>query len=71
MKDKELPVLLRLAAVNLDHPGKGHVLELLDHFRHDGLNGRQLCPVLPVTLSDGEGMTVNGKPHHASSENEP
>ncbi|KAL5044238.1 hypothetical protein BDW71DRAFT_199109 [Aspergillus fruticulosus] len=65
-KDKELPVLLRLAAVNLDHPGKGHVLELLDHFKHDGPNGTHLFLVLPVMISDGEGMTVNAKPHQAA-----
>ncbi|KAL4983803.1 kinase-like domain-containing protein [Aspergillus falconensis] len=52
-KDKELPVLLRLAA-------------LLDHFKHDGPNGTHLCLVLPVMISDGEEMTVNAKSHQAA-----
>ncbi|KAF9890044.1 hypothetical protein FE257_006724 [Aspergillus nanangensis] len=65
-RDKELSVFLHLAAVNLDHPGKGHVLELLDHFKHDGPNGTHLCLVLPVMVSDGEEMTVNRKPHQAA-----
>ncbi|KAL6229441.1 hypothetical protein BDW75DRAFT_249664 [Aspergillus navahoensis] len=49
---KELPILLRLEAVNLDHPGKRYVLELLDHFKHDSPNGTHLCLVLPVIVSD-------------------
>lgn len=64
--DREFPILLHLSAVNLDHPGKGHVLGLLDHFKHDGPNGTHLCLVLPVMVSDGEGMTITGKPHQAA-----
>lgn len=64
--EKELSIFLRLLAVNTDHPGKGHVLELLDHFKHDGPNGTHLCLVLPVMPSDGEGMTITGNPHQAA-----
>ncbi|KAL4778592.1 serine protein kinase [Aspergillus varians] len=66
MNSKELAILFHLSVTNLDHPGKGHVLELLDHFNHDGPNGTHLCLVLPLMVSDGQGMTVNWKPHQAS-----
>ncbi|PYH88660.1 serine protein kinase [Aspergillus ellipticus CBS 707.79] len=64
--NKELSTLRHLSATNPDHPGKRHVLELLDYFEHDGPNGTHLCLVLPVMVSDGEGMTVNGKSHEAT-----
>lgn len=64
--NKELSTLLHLSASGLDHPGKAHVIELLDHFEHDGPNGTHLCLVLPVMLSDGTAMTVTGKPHQAA-----
>ena len=40
-------------------------MQLLDHFEHEGPNGSHLCLVFPVMLSDGDAMTVRGKPHHA------
>ncbi|KAL4733021.1 kinase-like domain-containing protein [Aspergillus similis] len=63
---KELAVFLHLSAVKPDHPGKRHVLELLDYFTHDGPNGTHLCLVLPVMVSDGKGMTITGKPHQVA-----
>ncbi|KAI9926334.1 hypothetical protein MW887_004098 [Aspergillus wentii] len=57
----EASTLLELAESS--HPGKRHVIELLDSFTHDGPNGRHLCLVLPVMVSDGQGMADAGKPH--------
>ena len=39
--NNELSVLLHLSGLN--HPGKKHIIELLDHFEHDGPNGNHLC----------------------------
>ncbi|KAL2848751.1 hypothetical protein BJX68DRAFT_238636 [Aspergillus pseudodeflectus] len=55
--NQELDTYLLLSASNIDHQGRGHVLELLDHFRHDGPNGTHLCLVLPAMVSDGKDMT--------------
>ncbi|OJJ46586.1 hypothetical protein ASPZODRAFT_132656 [Penicilliopsis zonata CBS 506.65] len=62
-ENRELGILLNLASCDLDHPGRAHVIELLDHFYHQGPNGTHLCLVLPVMVSDGSSMTVSGKPH--------
>lgn len=64
--NKELSTFLHLSAPGLDHPGKAHVIELLDHFEHDGPNGTHLCLVLPVMLSDGTAMTATRRPHQAA-----
>ncbi|PGH34401.1 CMGC/SRPK protein kinase [[Emmonsia] crescens] len=64
--NNELAILLKLSAPGLDHPGKEHVIELLDYFEHDGPNGTHLCLVLPAMISDGEIMSVNGRPHQAA-----
>ncbi|THC87033.1 hypothetical protein EYZ11_013520 [Aspergillus tanneri] len=37
--NKELEILLYLSNPDLDHPGKRHVIKLLDHFEHRGPNG--------------------------------
>lgn len=63
---KELPILLHLSNSSLEHPGKKHVLELLDYFEHNGPNGTHLCLVLPVMISDGEVMTVQENPRQAN-----
>jgi serine/threonine-protein kinase SRPK3 len=63
---KELDVLLHLSNAAIEHPGKGHVLELLDHFKHDGPNGTHLCLVLPAITSDGEAITVREKARQAT-----
>ncbi|KAL1998500.1 hypothetical protein VTN02DRAFT_6055 [Thermoascus thermophilus] len=60
---RELSMLLNLSASNVNHPGKNHLIELLDHFYHTGPNGTHLCLVLPVMISDGEAMTTSGIPH--------
>jgi serine/threonine-protein kinase SRPK3 len=30
------------------NPGRNHVIQLLDHFRHEGPEGRHVCLVFPV-----------------------
>lgn len=63
---KELAILLRLSDPSDDeHPGKKHVMTLLDHFDHVAFNGTHLCLVLPVMMSDGEMITMRRKPHQA------
>ncbi|KAF2013441.1 kinase-like protein [Aaosphaeria arxii CBS 175.79] len=43
--DKELRILQHLRDSDLEHPGRKHIIKLLDHFYHDGVNGRHLCIV--------------------------
>jgi serine/threonine-protein kinase SRPK3 len=57
---------LHLSASDIDHQGIGHVLELLDHFRHDGANGTHLCLVFPAMVSDGKDMVLTARPHDAA-----
>lgn len=63
---RELLVLLHLSKSDPGHPGRDHVVQLLDHFEHEGPNGLHLCLVLPVMLSDGEAMTVRKRPRDAN-----
>ncbi|KAJ5580230.1 uncharacterized protein N7459_006215 [Penicillium hispanicum] len=62
---RERSILLHLSRADTRHPGKNHVLQLLDHFEHKGPNGLHLCLVFPVMLSDGEAMTVRENPRCA------
>lgn len=61
----ELSIHLQLSESALQHPGKEHTLQLLDHFEQKGPNGLHLCLVFPVMLSDGEAMTIREKPRYA------
>ncbi|KAE8311555.1 hypothetical protein BDV41DRAFT_565695 [Aspergillus transmontanensis] len=64
---KELSILLHLSI--RFRPGtsrKNHLMQLLDHFEHHGPNGTHLCLVPPVMISDGEAMTITGRPHYAA-----
>lgn len=63
---RELLVLLHLSKSDQCHPGRDHVVQLLDHFEHEGPNGLHLCLVLPVMVSDGEAMTIRERPRYAS-----
>lgn len=63
--NKELAILLRLSDPSIKHPGKNHVVQLLDHFEHQGPNGTHLCLVFPMLISDGQAMCVRQKPRHA------
>lgn len=64
-RSRELSILLHLSKSDTKHPGEGHVVQLLDHFEHEGPNGLHLCLVFPVMLSDGETMTVREKPRYS------
>lgn len=59
---RERSILLHLSRSDTNHPGKNHVLQLLDQFEHKGPNGVHLCLVFPVMMSDGEAMTVRENP---------
>ncbi|PGH09071.1 hypothetical protein GX51_00824 [Blastomyces parvus] len=64
--NKELAMLLELYSPDLNHPGKCHIIELLDYFEHDGPNGTHLCLVFPAMISDGVGMTISERLHQAA-----
>ncbi|KAJ9243799.1 hypothetical protein DTO280E4_3020 [Paecilomyces variotii] len=61
--NRELSILSQLSITELDHPGKAHIVELLDHFEHIGPNGTHSCLVFPVMISDGKEMTLTGARH--------
>ena len=61
---QEHSVLLHLSKADTHHPGKNHVLQLLDQFEHKGPNGLHLCLVFPVMMSDGQAMTIREKPRY-------
>ena len=42
---RELAILTTVSNYDVQHPGYGHVLRLLDHFNHTGPNGTHLCVV--------------------------
>ncbi|RAK80077.1 serine protein kinase [Aspergillus fijiensis CBS 313.89] len=63
--NSELSFLLTLSCSDTAHPGRRHVVEILDHFSHTGPNGTHLCLVFPAMISDGEAMTISGKPREA------
>jgi serine/threonine protein kinase len=65
-KSRELSILLHMSKPKTNHPGKSHVVQLLDHFEHKGPNGLHLCLVFPIMLSDGEAMTVREKPRYSA-----
>ncbi|OJJ71272.1 hypothetical protein ASPBRDRAFT_30992 [Aspergillus brasiliensis CBS 101740] len=60
--NRELAILLAMSDSDIYHPGKRHVIELLDHFYRTGPNGTHLCLVFPVMISDGAAMTITGSP---------
>ncbi|OOO05666.1 protein kinase [Aspergillus oryzae] len=64
--NKELSILLQLSGSALEYPGKNHLMNLLDHFEHHSPNGTHLCLVLLVMISDGEAVTITGRPHYAA-----
>lgn len=61
---RERSILLHLSKADTHHPGKNHILQLLDQFEHKGPNGLHLCLVFPVMMSDGEAMTIREKPRY-------
>ncbi|KAI5848143.1 kinase-like domain-containing protein [Tricharina praecox] len=44
----EIKLLQRIVTANPDHPGKAHVVQLLDSFEHRGPNGLHVCMVFEV-----------------------
>ncbi|KAL4951422.1 serine protein kinase [Aspergillus filifer] len=63
-----LKILKAIASSNSrerSHPGKKHVLRLLDQFEHEGPNGSHLCLVFSVMMSDGQAMTIREKPRYS------
>lgn len=44
----EIKLLNRVVNANKDHPGRKHVVSLLDHFTHKGPNGNHVCMVFEV-----------------------
>ncbi|KAH0605992.1 uncharacterized protein H6S33_004449 [Morchella sextelata] len=44
----EIKLLQRIVAANPNHPGKAHVVQLLDSFEHKGPNGLHVCMVFEV-----------------------
>lgn len=41
----EIKLLERIASANPSHPGRQHIVSLLDHFEHKGPNGLHICLV--------------------------
>lgn len=58
VESQELTVLRRLSHWNLSHPGRNNVVSLLDAFENTGPNGRHLCLVFPLMLSDVSQVTL-------------
>jgi serine/threonine-protein kinase SRPK3 len=48
--EDEFALLDRIRSVHLEHghPGKGHIVPVLDHFQHNGLHGVHTCLTFPV-----------------------
>ena len=44
----EIKLLQKVVSSDPDHPGRRHVVSLLDHFRHEGPNGSHVCMVFEV-----------------------
>jgi len=44
----EIKLLKKIVDANLDHPGRAHVVSLLDSFEHRGPNGLHVCMVFEV-----------------------
>jgi serine/threonine-protein kinase SRPK3 len=44
----EIKLLKKVVDANKDHPGRKHVVSLLDSFRHKGPNGEHICMVFEV-----------------------
>jgi serine/threonine-protein kinase SRPK3 len=44
----EIKLLQRIVSANPNHPGKAHVVQLLDSFEHQGENGVHVCMVFEV-----------------------
>ncbi|KAI9731521.1 MAG: hypothetical protein M1834_004641 [Cirrosporium novae-zelandiae] len=52
----ELKILKHLSETKQDHPGKKHVVKLLDYFMHEGSNGNHLCLVFETMGASSASM---------------
>ena len=64
--DHEAQILNRLSQGPASHPGKRHIVQLLDRFAHVGPNGSHRCLVLELlgsnAQSEGESYSSNRLP---------
>lgn len=44
----EIKLLQKVVSSDPNHPGRRHVVSLLDHFTHEGMNGSHVCMVFEV-----------------------
>ena len=49
---EEIDFMTELSQFNDSHPGYRHVMYLRDTFIHCGPNGKHLCLVMPIMVSD-------------------
>lgn len=65
-EDHEVQILEHLSHGPASHPGKKHIIQLLDRFEHEGPNGTHQCLVLeplgPSVLSEAELYPSNRLP---------
>lgn len=57
----EIELLKKIVSANENHPGRQHVVSLLDHFQHEGPNGSHVCMVFEVL---GENLLGLIKKYH-------
>lgn len=64
----EIKLLERIASANPSHPGRQHIVSLLDHFEHNGPNGIHVCLVFEAlgesVLSTIKRYQYRGLPVH-------
>jgi len=64
----EIKLLERIATANPSHPGRQHIVSLLDHFEHTGPNGDHICLVFEAlgesVLSTIKRYEYRGLPVH-------
>lgn len=46
--EDEIKLLQKVVGADAHHPGRRHVVSLLDHFRHEGPNGSHVCASTPA-----------------------
>src|SRR5271156_7030054 len=64
----EIKLLEKIATANPSHPGRQHIVSLLDHFEHSGPNGQHICLVFEAlgesVLSTLKRYQYRGLPTH-------
>ena len=63
---QEVQILKHLSRGLASHPGKKHIIQLVDWFEHEGPNGTHPClvfePLGPSVLDEAESYTSNRLP---------